>query len=211
MSQHYELEDKILKEYPKSVLDCEEHIVGYKADMETVKANTPAGEEAFPPMVVHDVTYTEKAEAGKAIIDACKQMVSPDPIPLGQYRGFDMELSFETFAKEYRIALKGALRHTVPLGSDIGGNIIRIDNVLEKFEIKLKHYGMDMEDTVRRLEAAKIEVEKPFPQEDELHQKTERLNELNILLNMDEKDHTLVDGEPDVGDEEPKWDRGIEW
>lgn len=203
LSQKYALEDKILKEYPQEIRRQNERITGYKADAETA-AKHPADKDHFPPMKIGGIFYAEKAEAGKAIIEACKAMTSPDPVALGEYRGFQMILSFDSFAKEYRVTLSGALSHTVALGSDIHGNITRLDNALERFAESLQSCETKLEESKNQLEAAKSEVDRPFPQEQEYADKSARLKELNILLNMDEKDHEILDAEPDVGDMEPQ-------
>lgn len=130
-----------------------------------------------------------------------KSMISPDPIPIGQYRGFDMELSFDTFSREYKITLIHQLRHTVTLGTDIFGNIQRLDNTLSAFEERMAACAEQLENTRVQLENAKAEVQKPFPQEEELKTKSARLNELNAMLNLDKRENEIVDGER--GDEEP--------
>lgn len=203
LSQKYALEDKILKEYPQEIKRQNERITGYKADAETA-AKHPADKDRFPPMKIGGIFYAEKAEAGKAIIEACKAMTSPDPVALGEYRGFQMILSFDSFAKEYRVTLSGALSHTVTLGSDIHGNITRLDNALERFAESLQSCETRLEEAKTQLEAAKGEVDRPFPQEQEYTEKAARLKELNILLNMDEKNHEILDAEPDEGDMEPQ-------
>ena len=200
LSQRYELEDRMIKFYPQETKQFVERIAGYKADIEVVKQHTPADKEQFPPMVIHGVTYTEKVEAGKAIIEACKQMTTPDPISIGLYRGFQMELSFETYSKEYRITLKNILSHMISLSSDIHGNITRLDNVLEGFEPKLQICEEQLSNTLTQIETAKIEMEKPFSKEQELQDKTTRLAELTVQLKLDEKDRELLDGEPDESD-----------
>jgi hypothetical protein len=208
LSQKYALEDKILKEYPQAIKRLTERITGYKADMETV-AKHPADKDhrgaapAFPPMKIGGILYAEKAEAGKAIIEACKAMTSPDPVPLGEYRGFSMILSFDSYSKEYRVTLSGVLSHTVKLGTDIHGNITRLDNALESFADSLKNCEGSLAETRTQLENAQGEVNRPFPQEQEYTKKSGRLKELNVLLNMDEKDTTVLDGEPDEGDVDP--------
>jgi hypothetical protein len=203
LSQKYALEDKILKEYPQEIKRQTERITGYKADIESA-AEYPADKDHFPPMKIGGILYAEKADAGKAIIEACKGMTSPDPVPLGEYRGFQMILSFDTFAKEYRVTLSGALSHTVALGTDIHGNITRLDNALERFSESLQSCEAKLEEAKTQLEAAQGEVDRPFPQEQEYTEKAARLKELNILLNMDEKDHEILDAEPDEGDMEPQ-------
>jgi len=203
LSQKYALEDKIIKDYPQEIKRQNERITGYKADAETA-ARYPADKDHFPPMKIGGIFYAEKAEAGKAIIEACKAMTSPDPVPLGEYRGFQMILSFQTFAKEYRVTLSGALSHTVSLGSDIHGNITRLDNALERFAESLQSCETRLEEAKTQLEAATGEVDRPFPQEQEYADKSARLKELNILLNMDEKNHEILDTEPDESDMEPQ-------
>ena len=147
-------------------------------------------------MVVNGITYSEKADAGKAILEACKAMTSPDAIPLGVYRGFSMSLSFNSFSREYQITMRGTLSHSATLGSDTFGNITRMDNLLDGFETKQKACEEILENTKTQLENAKIEVNKPFAQDEEFKTKTIRLDELNILLNMDKKDNEILDGDP---------------
>ena len=151
-------------------------------------------------MEVKGVFYSEKADAGKAIIEVCKQMNSPDPIPLGKYRGFETELLFNTAERNYEVRLKGATSRNVPLGDDAHGNIIRLDNGIERFAESLSLAENDLENTTNQLETAKKEVQKPFIQEEELKTKLARLDELNILLNMDKRENEIVGGEPDEGE-----------
>ena len=154
-------------------------------------------------MKIGGILYAEKADAGKAIIEACKAMTSPDPVPMGEYRGFQMVLAFDAFAKEYRVTLSGALSHTVSLGSDIHGNITRLDNALEGFGAKLQACESNLANTQEQMKAAQSEATRPFPQEQAYHEKSARLKEVNSLLNMDEKDNTVLESEPDEGDNEP--------
>ena len=199
LSQRYALEDQIIKYLPQKIVSLEQRIEGYTADMNRLKENTHPNEDGFSPMEVEGVVYTDKKAAGSAILAACHAMTSPDPVPLGQYRGFAMELSFESFTKEFRITLKGTLTHTTGLGTDIFGNILRLDNLLGGMEERLIACREQLENINVQLANAKQEVEKPFPQEDELKTKSARLEELNILLNMDKRESEIVDG--DVGDE----------
>ena len=201
LSQRYSLEDQILKEFPQKIKSLEQRIEGYRADIDQQKRNTEPNEDGFSPMFMPGGTVREKKAAGDAILGLCKSMTSPDPIPIGQYRGFDMELSFDTFSREYKITLIHQLRHTVTLGTDIFGNIQRLDNTLGAFEERMAACVEQLENTRVQLENAKAEVQKPFPQEEELAAKTARLNELNALLNLDKKENEIVDGER--GDEEP--------
>lgn len=195
LSQRYSLEDRIIKFYPQQIKQGEERIAGYNADIQRAKENTFPSVDNFSPMVVEDVTYDEKKGAGSAILVACQAMTSPDPKTIGSYRGFNMELSFNSFEKEYVLTLVGSLRHSVSLGADIYGNITRLDNLISSMPDKLKACEERLADTKVQLENAKAEVERPFPQEEELSQKMERLAELNALLDMDHHDNEIVDGE----------------
>ena len=172
-----------------------------KADMAQLAQNTLPNEDGFSSMIMAGGTVTDKKAAGEAIIGLCKSMTNPDPIHIGEYRGFDMELFFDSFSREYKITLKHELRHTVTLGTDIFGNIQRLDNALNSFQEKLTACEAQLENTKVQLENAKLEVQKPFPQEDELKTKTARLNELNAMLNLDKRENEIVDGER--AEEEP--------
>jgi len=204
LNQKYELEDKILKYYPQEISRLNERIAGYTADIARREENTPAKKEDFPPMKIHGTIYTEKAEAGKALIEACKQLTNSDPVSIGSYRGFEMQLFYEAFSKEYRVALKGQLTHTASLGTDIHGNITRLDNALNGLENRLQEHRDRLENTKTQMEAAKADAAKPFPREQELQEKSKRLAELTKLLKMDEKDRELLDSAPDEGDEQPE-------
>ena len=204
LSQRYELEDKILKYYPQEISRLNERIAGYTADIARREKNTPAQKEDFPPMKIHGTVYAEKAEAGKALIEACKQLTNSDPVAIGSYCGFEMQLFYEAFSKEYRVALKGQLTHTVSLGTDIHGNITRLDNALNGLENRLQEHRDRLENTKNQMEAAKADAAKPFSREQELQEKSKRLAELTKLLKMDEKDRELLDSAPDEGDEQPE-------
>ena len=201
LSQRYALEDQIIKEFPQKIRSLEQRIEGYQTDIDQRKRNTEPNEDGFSPMIMPGGTVREKKAAGDAILGLCKSMTSPDPIPIGQYRGFDMELSFDTFSREYKITLIHQLRHTVTLGTDIFGNIQRLDNTLGVFEERMAACVEQLENTRVQLENAKAEVQKPFPQEEELKTKSARLNELNAMLNLDKRENEIVDGER--GEEEP--------
>ena len=201
LSQKYELEDKVLKYYPQQIQQYEERIAGTTADIARRDQNTPA--EGFPPMCVKEITYTEKAQAGKALLDACSQMESTERVSVGSYRGFEMELSYEAFSKEYQVSLKGALSHRVSLGTDVFGNITRLDNALNGLEQFLESYRGALERTKEQMETAKTEAEKPFDREAELREKSQRLAELTKLLKLDEKDRELLDSAPEEGDDVP--------
>ena len=200
LSEKYALEDKIIKYYPQRITALENRIDGLKKDVETAKQHPKPTDDRFVGMEVKGVFYSEKAEAGKAIIETCKQMNSPDPIPLGKYRGFETELLFNTTERNYEVRLKGATSRTVTLGDDANGNIIRLDNGIERFAESLSLAENDLENTQNQLETAMKEVQKPFIQEEELKTKLARLDELNILLNMDKTENEIVGGEPDEGE-----------
>ena len=200
LSERYALEDKIIKYYPQRITALKNRIEGLKQDVETAKQHPKPTDDRFVGMEVKGVFYSEKADAGKAIIEACKQMNSPDPISLGKYRGFETELLFNTAERNYEVRLKGATSRNVSLGDDAHGNIIRLDNGIDRFAESLSLAENDLENTKNQLETAKKEVQKPFIQEDELRSKLARLDELNILLNMDKTENEIVGGEPDEGE-----------
>lgn len=204
LSQKYEMEDKVTKYFPKQIKQQEQWIVEYEADIAQVKAHTPPDRETFPPMQIKDVTYHDKKEAGQAIIAACKAVTSPEAVPLGTYRGLTMELSYHVVAKEFVIELKGRRTYSVALGTDIYGNITRLDNEIDKLPDNLIRCRERLETLKTQLETAKVEAVKEFPQEQELAEKTARLGELNALLDMDKKDKVLLDEAPDEEETEPE-------
>lgn len=200
LSEKYGLEDKVIKFYPQQIAYLKSRVEGLTKDVETAKLHPKPIDEQPLEMMVSGVSYSEKAEAGQAIINACKSMNSPDAIPLGEYRGFQMELYFDTVQRNYVVKLKGETSRDVPLGDDAHGNIVRIDNGIERFEETLADTKNSLENTEKQFETAKQEIEKPFAKEEELRAKTARLDELNILLNMDKKENEIVGGEPDEGE-----------
>ena len=204
LSEKYSLEDKIIKYYPQRIASLHSRIEGLKADVKTAQEHPKPTDDRFAGMEVKGVFYSEKAEAGKAIIDACKEMNSPDPVPLGAYRGFTTELLFDTVERQYVVRLKGETSRNVPLGEDIHGNITRLDNGIERFEEMLKGAENDLENTEKQFETAKAEAEKPFSKEEELKSKMARLDELNILLNLDKNENEIVGGELDEGEAQPE-------
>ena len=207
LSQRYALEDQLIKELPQKLRSLEERIRGYEADSVRLTENTQPNADGFSPMVIQGKHYAEKKDAGAALLAACKAMTSPEAVPLGQYRGFAMELSFDSFSREFKVAFIGELRHTVALGTDIFGNIQRLDNALEAFPDRLAACVEQLENTKTQMENAKIEVQKPFPQEAELAEKMKRLDELNILLNMDKRDNEIADECPDEGEKDAPVER----
>ena len=200
LSEKYGLEDKVIKFYPQQIAYLKSRVEGLTRDVKTAKLHPKPIDEQPLGMTVSGVSYSEKAEAGQAIINACKSMNSPDAIPLGEYRGFQMELYFDTVQRNYVVKLKGETSRDVPLGDDSHGNIVRIDNGIERFEETLADTKNSLENTEKQFETAKQEIEKPFAKEEELKAKTARLDELNILLNMDKKENEIVGGEPDEGE-----------
>ena len=200
LSEKYGLEDKVIKFYPQQIAYLKSRVEGLTKDVETAKLHPKPIDEQPLGMMVSGVSYSEKAEAGQAIINACKSMNSPDAIALGEYRGFQMELYFDTVQRNYVVKLKGETSRDVPLGDDSHGNIVRIDNGIERFEEALADTKNSLENTEKQFETAKQEIEKPFAKEEELRAKTARLDELNILLNMDKKENEIVGGEPDEGE-----------
>ena len=200
LSEKYGLEDKVIKFYPQQIAYLKSRVEGLTKDVETAKSHPKPIDEQPLGMMVSGVSYSEKAEAGQAIINACKSMNNPDAIPLGEYRGFQMELYFDTVQRNYVVKLKGETSRDVPLGDDAHGNIVRIDNGIERFEETLADTKNSLENTEKQFETAKQEIEKPFAKEEELRAKTARLDELNILLNMDKKENEIVGGEPDEGE-----------
>ena len=200
LSEKYGLEDKVIKFYPQQIAYLKSRVEGLTKDVKTAKLHPKPIDEQPLGMTVSGVSYSKKAEAGQAIINACKSMNSPDAIPLGEYRGFQMELYFDTVQRNYVVKLKGETSRDVPLGDDSHGNIVRIDNGIERFEEALADTENSLENTEKQFETAKQEIEKPFTKEEELRAKTARLDELNILLNMDKKENEIVGGEPDEGE-----------
>lgn len=197
LSQKYEMEDKVMTYFPQQIKQQEKWIAECKEDLAHVKEYTPKDRETFPTMQIQGTVYADKKEAGQALIAACKAMKSPEPVVLGAYRGFGMELSYNTFSKEFVVELKGKRSYPVALGTDIYGNITRIDNEIEKIPDRLLHCQERLETLKEQLETAKQEVQKPFVQEEELQRKTARLGELNAMLDMDKKEHPILDVEPD--------------
>lgn len=202
LNQVYALEELVYRKYPEEITRLTELIAGYEQDVALAAAH-PKAQEGFCGMEVEGRHYTEKEDAGKAIIDVCTRMTGSDAVLLGQYRGFSMVLAYDGRSNEYRITLKGTLSHTVTLGPDVFGNITRLDNALENLAGSLQAEQNSLEETKAQLENARTELAAPFAREEELAEKAARLKELNILLNMDEKDKTLLDDTPDEGEDVP--------
>ena len=204
LSQRYALEDAISKTFPKNIAEAQERISGYEADIAAVKENTHPNADGFSPLVLMGVPHTDKKEAGAALLTMCQTMLSPEATQIGSYRGLTLELAFDTFAREYRLTMIGQLRHTVTLGTDVFGNLQRMDNALEGLPIKEQACREQLSNLQTQLETAKAEVQKPFPRETELNTKTARLEELNTLLNLDHKEPEIVDAEPDEDQRPPE-------
>ena len=192
LSQRYALEDAISKTFPKSLAETQERLAGYGADIAAVKEHTAPNEDGFSPMTLAGKAYTEKKAAGAELLVMCQNMLTPEPTQVGSYRGLTLELSFDSFSQEYRLTMIGQLRHVVTLGTDVFGNIQRMDNLLESLPLKEQACRERLSDLHNQLETAKVEVLKPFPREEELQTKLARLEELNALLNMDKREPEVV-------------------
>ncbi|HBF9476900.1 TPA: DEAD/DEAH box helicase family protein [Clostridioides difficile] len=202
LSEHYDLEDRILKHYPKEIKDYEERITAYGNDAEIASQHKPQGEDKFCPMTLKGVTYKEKADAGEMLLAVCKENPLSQPVEIGSYRGFTMEVFYDTVNAHYCLNLCGMRKYKVDLGTDALGNLTRIENEIAKLPARLEAAKTRKEETIAQLETAKVEVEKPFAFEDELKEKTERLNKLNIELNLNEKDNAVIDDEPEQNNDE---------
>lgn len=204
LSEHYDLEDRVLKYYPQTIKEYEERIAGYENDAALAEQHKPQGEDKFCPMTLKGVTYTEKADAGEMLLAICKDYPMPAPTEIGSYRGFRMEIYYDTVNTHYCMKLCGKAKHKVDLGADALGNLTRIENELSKLPARLEAAKTKKAETIAQLETAKEEIKKPFAFEDELKEKTERLNALNIELNLNEKDTSVMDTEPEQTEEQPE-------
>ena len=204
LSEHYDLEDRVLKYYPQTIKEYEERIAGYENDAALVEQHKPQGEDKFCPMTLKGMTYTEKADAGEMLLAICKDYPMSAPTEIGSYRGFRMEIYYDTVNAHYCMNLCGKAKHKVDLGADALGNLTRIENELSKLPARLEAAKTKKAETIVQLETAKEEIKKPFAFEDELKEKTERLNALNIELNLNEKDTSVMDTEPEQAEEQPE-------
>ena len=207
LSQKYALEDSLLKHYPKEIRLTQERIKGYEADIALYEQHRS---EDFPGMLLCGTHYAEKKDAGAAILEACKAMTSPEAKEIGTYRGFTLLLSYDVLSKVFRMTLRGELSHTVELGSDIYGNIQRMENMFEAFPVRFSACEKALVTLKEQMENAKAEVEKPFAQEQELSEKTARLAELDALLNIDKRENDVLDAEPEHQDERTQAKEEIE-
>ena len=204
LSEHYDLEDRVLKYYPQTIKEYEERIAGYENDAALVEQHKPQGEDKFCPMTLKGVTYTEKADAGEMLLAICKDYPMSAPTEIGSYRGFRMEIYYDTVNAHYCMNLCGKAKHKMDLGADALGNLTRIENELSKLPARLEAAKTKKAETIAQLETAKEEIKKPFAFENELKEKTERLNALNIELNLNEKDTSVMDTEPEQAEEQPE-------
>ena len=204
LSEHYDLEDRVLKYYPQTIKEYEERIAGYENDAALVEQHQPQGEDKFCPMTLKGMTYTEKADAGEMLLAICKDYPMSAPTEIGSYRGFQMEIYYDTVNAHYCMNFCGKAKHKVDLGADALGNLTRIENELSKLPARLEAAKTKKAETIAQLETAKEEIKKPFAFEDELKEKTERLNALNIELNLNEKDTSVMDTEPEQAEEQPE-------
>ena len=204
LSEHYDLEDRVMKYYPQTIKEYEERIAGYKNDAALAEQHKPQGEDKFCPMTLKGVTYTEKADAGEMLLAICKDYPMSAPTEIGSYRDFQMEIYYDTVNAHYCMNLCGKAKHKVDLGADALGNLTRIENELSKLPARLEAAKTKKAETIAQLETAKEEIKKPFAFEDELKEKTERLNALNIELNLNEKDTSVMDTEPEQTEEQPE-------
>ena len=204
LSERYSLEDKVLKDFPRDIARYTSRIDGFIKDIATAKHNPKSIANTFVGMIVNGVRYDEKADAGQAIIDVCKTLPDSNTYPLGEYRGFKMEVHYEPFSHKHRVEIKGAISHQGVLGSDPLGNITRIDNVIDGLEKVLENEKAELYNTQKQLEIAKEQLRKPFSREDELKQKEARLSELNALLNVDKKENEIVNDDNEIVNDSPQ-------
>ena len=204
LSEHYDLEDRVLKYYPQTIKEYEERIAGYENDAALVEQHKPQGEDKFCPMTLKGMTYTEKADAGEMLLAICKDYPMSAATEIGSYRGFRIEIYYDTVNAHYCMNLCGKAKHKVDLGADALGNLTRIENELSKLPARLEAAKTKKAETIAQLETAKEEIKKPFAFEGELEEKTERLNALNIELNLNEKDTSVMDTEPEQAEEQPE-------
>ncbi len=213
LSQRYALEDAVFQRFPKEVRLLEERASGFEKDASRLEQCSKVSESGasdetlnkFTGMTIRGNAYTEKVDAGAAILETCKAMTSPEPQQLGSYRGFPMFFSFDSFGKQYMVTLQGIIGHTVTLGTDVHGNITRMDNVLADIPKKLEYCREQLKTLRKQMDTAKAQIEVPFEQEVELQAKSARLAELHSLLNMDQRENVIMDAEPE--EEPPEQER----
>jgi len=192
-SQIYDLEDKITRSYPNQIKEIQEKIQALEDDVKQLEENTILNEDGFSKMKIKGVEYTDKEQAGKAILETCKTKTNPDLEEIGEYRGFKLELGFNSLEKQFTMTMKNKYSYSIFLGSDIYGNITRINNALDGIKDKIPDQKLRLEDIEKQLETEKKEVQKTFPKELELKEKMKKLEELNIMLKIDEKEKQVLD------------------
>ena len=204
LGQIYELEDKIAKSYPKRINELGEKLTAYKTDLNVLEENDKPNADGFSKMILNGVEYTEKEKAGQTLLNICSKKTNADIEEIGEYKGFKLELSFNGLEKEFVITMKNRMSYNIDLGSDVYGNIKRIDNKISNIPEFIKNIELELEDTKKQLETAKIEVQKPFIKEQELQDKLKELDEINISLNINEKDKQVLDTSKDEENKEEK-------
>jgi len=210
LSQKYDLEDKINKTYPQNIKELEERINAYESDVKCLEENTKPNEDGFSKMLIKGIDYTDKETAGKKIIELCSKKTNSDLEYIGEYRGFNMLLGFNSLEKTFTLTMKNKASHSIELGTDVYGNIQRIDNCLNRIKDYIPNQKEKLEDVNKQLEMAKIEVQKPFIREQELKDKMKELDELNASLKINEKDKQVLDTSNDEEEKEvEKQDREI--
>ena len=209
LNQRFALENLVLRKYPAKIAELTEIIAGFEKDVSIAQTN-PKPAEGFVGMEIQGTHYSEKETAGKAILAACSGLQKSDPIPLGQYRGFAMTLLYDAVHADYKLTLKGILSHTTSLGADVFGNITRLDNLVDGMVRELETYREALQDIRNQLENAKVELETPFAKEKDLAEKSKRLKELNILLNMNQVNRSLLDDGPEGNTPNKEKTRGVE-
>lgn len=197
LSEKYALQDRIVKYFPAEIKRFEERIAGYEEDISYLKEQEQGHPEENFMMEIKGKSYTEKTDAGEALLSCCKEMKSPEPVVIGIFRGFEISLSFDTFSKEYAVEVKHQMRYRTSLGTDARGNISRIENLFSGIEKKKNEACDKYENILKQYENAKVEVEKNFEHENELAEKERRLAELDTMLNMDEDTPEIIEGEPE--------------
>jgi hypothetical protein len=198
LSQRYAMEDNLYRYFPSQIRQTEERMRGYEQDIARFNELAPEDGQKFSPMIVNGVRYDEKEPAGQALLAACKARTSSDPADIGEYRGFKLILSFDPFRKAFQLAMKNVLSYTTVLGSDVYGNLLRMDNVLSGLPRELERCQRGIVDMRHQMDEARLEVDKPFAQEQELNDKAARLAELDALLNMEKGQPEMLDAEPEM-------------
>ena len=202
LSSRYALEDKLIRTFPQKMADLKAKILGCESDRLTVSQNTHPNENGFSPMVVMGQTYTEKEDAGKAILAIKARLTTTDPRPLGEYRGLRTEIGYDQFWQSFYVSLVGKLKTQVKIGDDANGLIVRLNNAINSMEEDQKKYESELAALEKEIETTKLEIDKPFPLEGELEEKLQRLSVLNAELSLDKRENELVDETEDVSNEE---------